>query len=67
MYYNHNNTSKYKYAHETRATQALARSAWRCHMALSATSHPRGLAQKIPPFCHLFNVLIQWKIENKSK
>ena len=60
------NTSKYKYD-VTRATQALARV--RVALAHGLECHVASTWARVKnsPFCHLFNVLIQLKIKNKSK
>ena len=41
---------------------ALRGSAWRCHVALRATSHPRGPRG---PFFYFIYLFLLFKIENK--
>ena len=46
----------------SRATWALRGPAWRCHVALRATSHPRGPRA---PFFNFYLFILLFKIENK--
>ena len=51
--------NKYIYVYVTSVPRKHSHeSAWCCHMALSATPHPRGLARISPPFTIYLNILI---------
>ena len=53
--------------HTSHPCHAGARSAWLCHVALRATSHPRGSRAIITPFLLILIDLNSFKIENILK
>ena len=54
--------------HVTSAPRRRSRgSAWRCHVALSATSHPRGPTRILTPFSSSFNCFNHLKTKINSE